>query len=148
MTYNPLNLPSNDDILQIVKIEGKKRLSDEYIEKCTLVKDEVNGWLRITSEMQTQIVTDYLINKYGKTSDMSIDIGVNMLRNAQYLYPDNPDVQNLVYVKNNKANQGRFKAGDKLEDMMIWNIEGKQENSLFNLLSSDKTNIIFAASHT
>ena len=146
--FNPNKLPCPDDIIKIAEREGKIRLSKEYIDECTAVKDEVNGWLRITGEMQKRIVTEYLQEIYGEATPAGIDIGVNMLRNAQVLFPDNDIVQNLVYVKNNKANIGRFKAGDKLEDIKLHTIDGKSEISLFDLLSDDKINIVIAASHT
>ena len=98
--------------------------------------------------MQNEIVRDYLIKKYGKTSDMAIEIGVSMLRNAQYLKPDDKNVKGLVYVKNNKANKGRFKTGDKVENVNLWSMDSKNKLSLFDLLVKDKVNIVMAASHT
>lgn len=146
---NPLKLPSTeDDLIELVKIESEKRFSKEYIDKCNEVKDEVNGWIRISEEMQYEIVRDYLIKKYGEASDMAIDIGVNMLRKAQYIKPDNEHVKNIVYVKNNKANKGRFKSGDKLEDVQLWSIDGKTQTNLFDLMADDRVNIMMAASHT
>ena len=146
--FNPNKLPCLDDIIKIAEIEGKIRLSKEYIDKCTHVKDEVNGWLRITGEMQKEIVTKYLKDKYGEATEPGIDIGVNMLRNAQVLFPDNETVQNLVYVKNNKAEIGRFKSGHKLEEVKLHTMDGQSEVSLFDLMSNDKINIVMAASHT
>ena len=39
--------------------EEEIRMSKEYSDKCTLVKDEVNGWLRITGELQQKIAYDF-----------------------------------------------------------------------------------------
>jgi hypothetical protein len=139
---NPLGLPSHEDVINMVKEEGKIRLSNEYIHKCDEVASEVNGWLRITDEMQRDLVT-----QHGFTGP-AFDIALNMLRNAQVLYPDNPYVKDLVYVKNNKANKGRFNKGDKLEDVTLWNMKGDTQISLFDMLKHDKPNIILAASHT
>jgi hypothetical protein len=139
---NPLGLPSHNDIIEIVKEEGQIRLSKDYIRKCDEVANEVNGWLRITDEMQQE-----LVKKYGFTGP-AFHIALNMLRNAQVLYPDNPHVKDLVYVKNNKANQGRFKSGDKLEDITLWTISGDKQVKLFDMLSKEKPNIVLAASHT
>lgn len=139
---NPLGLPSHDDIIELVKIESQMRFSKEYIDKCNQVKDEPNGWLRITGEMQQQIITDYGFK------GVAVPIALNMLRRAQYLYPDNPHVQNLVYVKNNKANMGTFKAGDIIKDVELWNLCGTEMNKFSGLLSKDKINIVLSASHT
>lgn len=139
---NPLGLPSHDDIIELVKIESIMRYSDEYINECNRVANEPNGWLRITGEMQEQIARDY-----GFT-DVAVSIAVNMLRTAQYRYPDNEHVQNLVYVKNNKANLGRFNNGDTIDNVNLYDIDGIHNIELNNLLQKDKINIIFAASHT
>lgn len=139
---NPLNLPSHDDIIELVKVEGKIRMSKEYIDECDKVADEPNGWLRITGEMQKRIV-----NEHG-FKGTSADIALNMLRRAQYLYPDNEHVKDLVYVKNNKANKGRFKNGDKIEDIKLYDITGKCGLNYMNLLQKGKVNVVLAASHT
>ena len=36
----------------MLKLEETVRLSKAYINKCSEVKDEVNGWLRVTGEVQ------------------------------------------------------------------------------------------------
>ena len=139
---NPLNLPSHDDIIEIVKQEGKMRHSEEYIQECNRVADEPNGWLRITGEMQEKLVRDYGFK------DVAVPIALNMLRRAQYAYPNNEHVKDLVYVKNNKANMGRFKEGDHIENVQLWDIDGKEMCDFGNLLKEGMVNIVFAASHT
>jgi len=142
---NPLNLPSPTDILKIVKIERKTRLSKEYIKQCDEVANEVNGWLRITDEMQKRLVSEAGFKNIGA------DIALNMLRRAQYDHPNDPDVLELVYVKNNKANAGRFKAGDAVENVNLHSKDGNATVSLMELIggvNQHKINIIFAASHT
>lgn len=71
-----------------------------------------------------------------------------MLRRAQYLYPDNEFVKELVYVKNNKANMGRFVNGDKVEDVQLYDITGKCSMEYKGLLEKGKINVVLAASHT
>jgi hypothetical protein len=141
---NPLNLPSPKAIIELVKKEGIIRLSKEYIKQCDDVANEVNGWLRITGEMQEKLVRDAGFKGPG------FDIALNMFRRSQYLYPDNEHVKNLVYVKHNKANQGRFKVGDTVEDIQLYNQDGNTKVGLHQLINGDnrKINIIFAASHT
>lgn len=139
---NPLNLPSPKDVIQMLTKERDIRLSPEYIKKCDEVADEPNGWLRITDEMQKQIVKDAGFKNAG------FDIALNMMRRAQYDYPDDPIVKDLVYVKNNKANIGTFKSGDDIKDIELYDKEGNKKIQFNQLLSDDKVNIIFAASHT
>jgi hypothetical protein len=139
---NPFGLPSHDDIIELVKEEGQIRLSTEYIKRCDEVASEVNGWLRVTDEMQQDLVKRHGFN------GPAFDIALNMLRSAQVLYPDNPYVKELIYVKNNKANQGRFNKDDKLEDIKLWDMKGSHQISLFDMLSKNRTNIVLAASHT
>lgn len=139
---NPLNLPSPNDILELVKKESIIRLSPEYIKACDDVCNEVNGWLRVTSEMQESLV------KNAGFIGIGSEIAINMLRRAQYDHPDNEDVQNLVYVKNNKANIGKFRTGDFAENVMLYKKDAKSKIQLFDIINNDKINIIFAASHT
>lgn len=143
---SPIKLPSYEDILEIAKKEGDYRLSQEYINQCDLVADEVNGWLRISGEYQKK-----LVEEAGFIDPTSKEIALNMLRRAQYLGPikDNSIIRDLVYVKNNKANQGRFRVGDQLEDTTLYDLDGIETIKLFDIVSNDSIpTIIFAGSHT
>lgn len=139
---NRLGIPSKEDILEIVRKEGKLRLSPEYIKECDDVAQIPNGWIDVSINHQKR-----LIKEAGFTG-IGAKMALVMLRAAQYSYPDEPDVQELVYVKNNKANVGTFEAGDHLREVQLFDITGQKEVSLFSLLDDTKPNIIFGASHT
>ena len=40
--------------MYMLLLEEKVRMSDAYIQECTLVKDEVNGWLRVSEYVQQE----------------------------------------------------------------------------------------------
>jgi hypothetical protein len=141
-----LKLPSYQDALNIAKLENEIRYSDEYVNKCDAVKDIPNGWLDVTDEMQKKLVTDYF-TQHG-LSLCAVPIGLNMLRRLQVTHPNEPIVQDLLYVKNNKANIGKYNEGDSIKDITLWNEIGTENVQLFNLISSDKPTIVFGASHT
>lgn len=141
---NLLNLPNDNDILAIVKKEGKVRLSKEYIKECDDVYDEVNGWLRVTGEMQERLVEEQGFPK----GSFSFAMALNMLRRAQYLYPKHSAVKRLVYVKNNKANEGNLRPGNTPPNIQLFTIDGLTKLNLSDIFHPTKINIMFEASHT
>lgn len=145
-TYD-IKLPSWQHIFEIAKLENEIRYSDEYINQCDSVRDIPNGWLNVTDNMQKNLVNTYFI-KHG-LSQCSVPIGLNMLRGLQLTHPNNPIVRDLLYIKNNKANSGKYKSGDIIHDVQLWNQSGTEQIQLFNLINFDnKPTIIFSASHT
>ena len=52
------NIPK-EKLLQMLEEEEKQRFSDEYQQKCNEVKNEVNGWLRITGELQENVAKQF-----------------------------------------------------------------------------------------
>lgn len=142
MNSDTLKLPSKADILELVRREDKIRRSAEYIKECDNVADEINGWLRVTDEMQRKLIHDY-----GFGSPIIEEIALNMLRRAQYLYPDEDDVKNLLYVKENKANQGKYVRGDTVPNVSICRLDTSNVD-LFDIINTEKPCIIFGGSHT
>ena len=89
--------PSKEKLLLMLLREEQLKLSKEYIEQCSLVHKEVNGWLRITEEVQKKVCFEF-----GYTDILRNILAVNYLRRAQYLYPDDDRFKNTqVYVRNN-----------------------------------------------
>lgn len=139
--------PTEQLLELLVKEEEQMRFSQEYINKCDEVADETNGWLRITGEMQKDLVAKHCA-KHGFTDEMSVDITLNSLRRARYLYPENPIFKTVpVYVRENKANPGTLEIGDPFVDTVLYNRSGEQVK-LSDMLDPDKPNIIFSGSHT
>ena len=122
--------------------EEEMRMSKEYCDKCTLVKDEANGWLRITGELQQKIAYDF-----GYKDELKNMLVVNMIRRASILYPNDERFQKTqVYVRNNKA-KDCFKIDQKILNLNIYDLK-KKEIPLYDLLKSDKSNVIIASSET
>ena len=138
--------PSEKLLEILVREEEKMRFSQEYIERCNQVADEPNGWLRVTGEMQRSLVEKHCLEQ-GFSDEMSIDITLNRLRTAQYLYPDNPVFKQPVYVRENKANQGTLQVGNPFVDTMLYS-RSNDPIKLDDLLDPNKPNIIFSGSHT
>ncbi len=146
MANGCLRLPSWSDILNIAKLENEIRYSDEYINQCDEARNIPNGWLDVTNTMQEKLVSDYF-STHG-FSLCAVPIGLSMLRRLQVTHPHETTVQDLLYIKNNKANVGKYKKGDDITDIQLWYDNGTQSIQLYDLLSDEKPTIIFGASHT
>ncbi len=139
-----LKIPTKDQLLQMVKKEEEIRWSKWYQLECDKVKDEVNGWLRISEEVQYRVAKDF-----GFDTEVESDIAVNHLRRARYLYPDEPLFQSVpVYVRNNLASQIKYKAGDPVPNVSISSLDGLNEINLYNILDKSKINVVIGSSHT
>ena len=138
-----LRVPNKDDLLNMITKEEEVRWSKWYQDQCDQVKDEVNGWLRVTEQAQYQIVKEY-----GFITDIEADIAVNYLRRARYLYPEEEKFKTIpVYVRNNKAKVCDFKSGDIVPDIRINQMSG-DSISLYDFLNPTKLNIVIGSSHT
>ena len=92
----------------MLKMEEAIRMSPAYIRACTNVENEVNGWLRISGELQQKIV-----GHYGYKDPIMNILAVNHLRRAQYFYPEDSRFKDTqVYVRNNHAKAGTLSLGD------------------------------------
>lgn len=139
-----IKYPDKDTLIQMLTMEESIRMSPEYIKLCDEVKDEVNGWLRISEEIQYKIARDF-----GYTSTLEQDLAVNRMRRAQYLYPEEPLFKTIpVYVRNNIANVGTFVATDIVPNLMIHHISNLEEVQLYDVFSKEKPTLLLASSHT
>ena len=75
-----IKTPSKELLLEMVKKEEEIRWSPWYQSECDIVKDEVNGWLRISEQVQYQVVKEF-----GFENPIEADIAVNQLRRARYI---------------------------------------------------------------
>ncbi len=122
--------------------EEKIRMSKEYQDACSKVKDIPDGWLTVTANVQKQIAKDF-----GFDDDINNDIAVNDLRRAHETYPNNAIFQNSIYVRNNKANIGNLKVDDIIPNITLHTIDN--EKILLNdIINDNKINVFFGASHT
>ena len=136
-------IPTEKLLEQMIIEEEKIRQSKEYQDACTSVADEVNGWLRITGEMQRD-----LVKRFGFEDEISQEIALNHLRTARYLYPKNEIFRTVpVYVRNNRANVGKYKVGDLLPNIDIHNIDG-EPMKLYQSFDNKKPTVILCGSHT
>lgn len=133
----------NEKMLELMIIEEeKRRMSDEYRNSCTLVKDQPNGWLTVTENMQHDIV-----NSFGFVNEISHDISLNMMRRAHIIYPNNDIFTQVpLYVRNNKANKGTLNVDDNMPDFNVYDLDNKLV-MLSDLVDNRKT-IMFFGSHT
>lgn len=139
-----LRIPTKYQLLEMVKKEEEIRWSSWYQSECNRVKDQVNGWLVVSSQVQYQIAKDF-----GFNTEVESDIAVNHLRRARYIYPEEPLFQSIpVYVRNNLAKQIKYKNGDKIPNVLISSQDGQNQFNLFDILHKTKTNVIFGSSHT
>lgn len=134
---------SREMLLEMLQLEEKIRLSNAYSQECTRVKDEVNGWLRVSGEIQERVAA-----KFGFNDEYTNLIAVNAMRRGHLIYPDDERFQNVsVYVRNNLARKGEFKVGDIVENIELVNLT-KNPISLLSLTNTDKYTVIIGSSET
>ena len=139
-----LRIPTKNQLLEMVKKEEEIRWSPWYQSECDRVKDQVNGWLAVSAQVQYQLAKDF-----GFDTEVESDIAVNHLRRARYLYPEEPLFQSIpVYVRNNLAKQIKYNNGDSIPNVPINSLDGSNQFNLFDILDKTKTNVIFGSSHT
>ena len=138
-----LRYPDKDMLIKMLELEESIRMSQDYIDMCDKVKDEINGWLRISDEIQYDIA-----KKFGYTSQLEQDIAVNLMRGAQNIYPDEPKFKTIsVYVRNNLARQGEFNVNDVVPNITIHN-EDNSPVALYDTFNKSKPNLLLCSSHT
>ena len=136
-------LPTKELLLKMCKKEEEIRWSSWYQSECDKVKDEINGWLRISEQVQYQVARDF-----GFTNEIEADIAVNQLRRARYIYPEESDFQTIpVYVRNNRAKQCVYQLGQVVPNILINTLQGNPIK-LYEILDQTKPNILIGSSHT
>ena len=146
--------PSKDILIQMLQREEEIRFSSDYINKCTEVASEPNGWLRISADFQKQVATEF-----GFKSSIENDIAVNHMRRAQYIYPDEPLFKTIpVYVRNNLATKGKFSTNDVVPNIILHQLlditDHESESgitdhiSLYQTFDKTRPNVLIASSHT
>ena len=138
----PCKIPTKEQLISISMKENDIRTSQKYIDMCSDVADEPNGWLRITS-----IVQEKLVEEEGFTSELEKSIALNRLRRANILYPDEVVFKNMIQVKNNLANKGKYIYGEVLPNLEIHMIDMTKIN-LYSILNKSKLNLLIASSHS
>jgi hypothetical protein len=140
-----IKTPSKDQLIKMLKMEETIRFSPEYITKCDEVADEVNGWLRISAEVQKQVAENF-----GFKSQIENDIAVNHMRRAQHLYPDEPLFKTIsVYVRQNLATKGKYQISDIVPNIQLHQNNNSNDSvNLYEILDPYKKNVLIASSHT
>ena len=121
----------------MLKVEETLRLSQAYISECSRVKDEVNGWLRVTGELQ-----ELVASHFGFNDEISNMFAVNLMRSAHNTYRDDSKFSEVsVYVRNNLAEKGSINMGDDVIDLEISSIN-ESSVSLSSIIDNKDTIII------
>jgi hypothetical protein len=138
-----IKYPDKNQLILMLEREEKIRMSEDYVNKCSDVKNEINGWLRISEELQYEIVKEF-----GYTSEIEQHLAVNRMRRAQYIYPSEPLFKTIsVYVRNNIANEGNLKENDVVPNLQIHTTNLENVN-LHETFSKSKNNLLLCGSHT
>jgi len=128
------------DVLRIAEKENTVRLSEEYIRKCDEVAGEVDGWLRITEEMQEQLLRDH-----GITDPVANKIATIEYRSKILGYRGEPEIDNLLYVKENKAGECPYRKDDPVPEFILY--DTRLNPHPLSSLMAPKT-LVLAGSHT
>jgi hypothetical protein len=140
-----IKTPNEKMLEKLIYDEERLRMSKEYQDQCTLVKDIPNGWLNVTKHIQEQVARDN-----GFDDELSCQITCNMMRRAHLLFPDNKFFSTVpVQVRNNKANMGTMRPGSRIsQEIDLWDVSDNHPCSLFHLLDNNRPTIIFTGSQT
>ena len=129
------------DILEALLVaEEKARHSPEYVRECDEVKDEVNGWLRISAEYQKKIA-----KSFGFKDGIEVTYAVDQMRRATQIYPELREIS--VYRRENLANKGKFRSGDTVPNVIIHK-RNLSEIRLYDTFSQEIPNVLILSSHT
>ncbi len=143
MMSREIKIPTESTLELMIQEEEKIRMSKEYHNECTKVKNIPNGWLEVSKKIQKDVV-----KKFGYESTIDCDIACNMLRRARYLYPNNQIFKTVpVYVRENKANIGSLNVNDKYPDIVLFNTMNKEIN-MSDIIDNNKINIVLGSSST
>lgn len=75
-------------------------------------------------------------------------IGVELIRSAVSLYPDDDEIKSIPhYVRNNRCKAGFLKAGDTPPDCAVTDLDGNPQQ-LVDILAKDRPVVLLGASHT
>ncbi len=83
-----IKTPNEKMLEKLIKEEAMIRMSKEYQDECTAVKDIPNEWLNVTEKMQQKVAKN---NEFDDDKYKSCHITCNMMRRARahILFPDN-----------------------------------------------------------
>jgi len=100
----------------MLRRENELRISPETQKKyAESEKLSVNDWMGVTLELQRN-----LVREFGYVGDLKEEYGLQILRAAQTLYPNDPEIMNSVlYLKYNRARQGPLVAGEPAPDIPL-----------------------------
>jgi hypothetical protein len=142
-TVSEINTISKEMLLEMLQLEDYIRMSIDYSNKCTLLKDEVNGWLRLSREIQQGIAI-----KFGFNDQFTNLFAVNYMRRGHLIYPNDDRFKEVsVYVRNNIARKGEFKLGDSVKDVPFICLD-KGLITLNSLVNTPKYTILMGSSET
>lgn len=138
------NISDKEMLYEMLQLEEKIRMSQAYTRECDNVKDEVNGWLRISESIQFKIV-----KKFGFLDIYTQTLAVNQMRRAHVMFKDDKRFHNVsVYVRNNLAREGKLVSGDAILDVDLTDLDNKTIKLSDITCQSDKPTIVISSSET
>ena len=133
----------------MLEYEEKTKHSPDFQKYYTEVKDEVNGWIRITEELQQKVA--YHFGYHDVLSNMLV---VERMRRANLIYPDDEAFLKVsVYRRENRAKLLEIKIGTDMndifdkKDIQLFDIH-KTEINFQEILDPTRYNLVIASSDT
>jgi len=122
-------------------MEEKIRFSKDYFNRCSKAEGEVDGWIRVSNEVQ-----EFVAYVFGYKDILSNMLAVDYIRRAQYIYPADKRFQiTSVYVRENIAKPLYYNKEQVIENIDIFNTD-LQQTSLFDILNKSKYNLVIGSS--
>ncbi|KNC46226.1 uncharacterized protein AMSG_02677 [Thecamonas trahens ATCC 50062] len=104
-------------VVAMLERENELRLSTRVQELYAAAERRSDtDWMEVTLELQKQVATEF---GYGPDHDRHDDVLV-VLRRAAAIYPELPETAAIpLYVKHNRAGEGRVVAGEAIVDVPL-----------------------------
>ena len=150
------NIISKSKLIQMLKREDELRSSPKYLslmeKEATTTYDNPNVninassnevWLsRVLENIQRRVV-----NEFGYVSEKEEQEGLEILRGATILFPNDEDIRNAAhYIKFNRSAEVKFKIGDLCPNVeKLFKLNGEIV-SFWNVLSNNKYNMVVTGS--
>jgi len=114
-------LITKSKLLAMLRREQEMRVSPITQDKYRQAElDEDTDWMEVTLQLQRD-----LIREFGYSPEEE-EYGLQLLRSAQTLFPDDEEVKNSVlYLKYNKARQGPLREGEPAPDIPVRTMSGE-----------------------
>jgi len=133
-------------MINMLRVEASVRLSDAIQLALDSSISGANRMNAVVEQIQLAVIGEFGFTK----ANGNVEQGLNLIRSAQSLFPNDPDVREAsFYIKHNRAQQGVLSVGDDMADAKLLSLDGKPLTlSKYIAALPDKPVVLLAGSAT